>query len=171
MNKTKMIIGFVFICIALSFFSICYAAGDQINASYLAITGHNGNGVLGDDNIDVVQSSDGKETQVKARFSDSNFTITPAQTGLYAIGVTTMQWNVDREIGDTPRTYNISIGGKYLRIPAVKTTGTSGADTYTLYSNYISPNKGNTSVVVWLTAGSDYKVNFVGRIRKYSSNY
>ena len=166
MNRAKLKFGFVLICITLSFFSVCFAAGDNINSTYLTIDGHGGNDVSQDPNIDVIQSeNNGKLTQVLARFGDSNFYMTPNISGLYAINVTTMEWS-GRVIGNLPWKYYVGVENgsqvDYLRIPAVKSTNASGNDSYTLYCKNTSPNKGSTSVVVWLEAGQKYVLHFEG---------
>jgi len=147
MKKTRFIINFVLTCIMLSLFSVCYAY--DLTVHWSAMNG----------NESLTQNSD--YTQAVMQNANYNLNFTCNQTGLYAIssllesnGSTVSgqyhKYTISHSNGETQN----DLRNSYLRIPAVKTTDSSGNDTYTLYSNYTS--NGNTTVYVWLEAGENY---------------
>ena len=174
--NSKLFKSFVLIFIALSLFSCVFADSyDSINGSYLIISGHDHKDVEGDGAIDVVQREEqgdpGRITEVYVQNGNSNFYFKPAagKTGLYAISCVTMPNFRDRDNEGIQTTYRVmdtsnpsgsaEKKGLHLRIPACYN---KDSDTYTLYSNFISPNNGATHTVVFLQEGQEYCFYFTG---------
>ncbi len=159
--KTKFFTSFVVICIILSFFVTCCAKYVDEDNTYLTITGHNNkdhDATERDDKIVIQNFADGQVTQVFAQMSDSDIRITASQSGLYAVSVyKSNSWPI-RETSNTPGTYTLKdTNGNFLCIPAKYEADTGK---YTLYSNFISPNRGNTNTVIYLQAGEQIVLRF-----------
>ncbi len=152
MNRPKLLISIMTICVMLFSFSIVKAESKILDPTYVSI------GSVNDPNVYVDQGleENGKTTQMCTRSSNTTIDITINQAGLYTLSLKDGNWKEKRERnGANYRTYKFTdSSGRYPRIPAIKQD-----DKYMLLCNPTSSN--NTTVTVYLTPGT-YKLQIDG---------
>lgn len=156
-TKTRFFSAFMAFCMILSFFSVSYAYAVHFQNEYFKADWTWGlinlNNVDEGERVTSVDSdpiTNRPTTNLYTHDSDWGYPITCQKTGLYRISCTGLSKNFQVDDG-VQKNYCIKCDNKYLTIPAY----TTADGQVQLYCN--STANGDTSIVVFLEAGKEYK--------------